>query len=361
MPSQERSRFTTLVRRELQESRDSLVWTPLAVAVILVLLMAVGVILSNRIGVLGDTLLQVILQEESIEGMSITIEIGEDGKRIETPDVPTPPPPSAAPQFRIEPLPGPVDEESWNFSREWNFTPKHPKDDKGEDGGGRAENLNPALTAVHVIFLLVLFLVTANYLLGSLYSDRKDRSILFWKSMPVSEWEEVLSKLAVAILVAPAIYIALSIVTQFLFTLLMMLLVQRMQLDPVESVLSNIELAPLLGGQIGGWLVSALWLLPSYAWLMLASAAARRSPFMLAITPVVLLAVFEGLVFGSKLVLRAVLNHVPHVVENGTSLGFEPSLPDLASLDYLGMALGLAFTGAALAGAVYLRRYRFEI
>jgi ABC-2 type transport system permease protein len=77
--------------------------------------------------------------------------------------------------------------------------------------------LNVMLSVLHGILLLVLLFTTFNYLLGSLYDDRKDRSILFWRSMPVSEREIVLSKFVMAMVVAPLIYIAVSLLLQLAY------------------------------------------------------------------------------------------------------------------------------------------------
>jgi hypothetical protein len=100
---------------------------------------------------------------------------------------------------------------------------------------------------------------------------------------------------------------------------------------------------------------------PAYAWLMLASAGARRSPFMLALAPVLGLVVLERLLLGSNVVSRAVLNHVPHYIGGESAMGYYIRGPFWATQDWLGMLLGLGFAAAAITGAVYLRRYRFEI
>jgi hypothetical protein len=359
MAEQASNRVFTLMRREMQEHSSGLLWTPVVTAILLILVMAASVVLANRIAAVGDTLLRVMLQEESIAGMSITINIDDDDGDLEPPWPPEPGEPPA-PQITIETETGPVDEEAWNFSREWTFTPKAGSDDT-EGDEERLENLNPALNVLHVIFLFVLLVATVNYLLSSLYSDRKDRSILFWKSMPVSEWEEVLAKLGVALLVAPAITMAVLTLTQIAYVLLAMLLVSRMGYDPMAVVVSNIEFAPLFLGQIGGWLLAILWVAPVYAYLMLASAGARRSPFMLAVTPVAALLILEGVFLGSNFVGQAIINHIPHYISGRSAVALHFGIPDLGSLNYLSMVLGLAFTVPALWAAVYLRRYRFEI
>ena len=339
-------RVFTLVQRELQEYKNSLFWTPVAIALSLTVIMLLSVLLANRISVMGDAIMQVILHEESASGMNIIIHIDDDDE--------------VSYEYRVEQQEGPVDEDDWNFSREWNFKPKVGPDSQ-EQAGMKVESLNPMLNMLHSFMVMILVLVSVNYLLGCLYNDRKDRSILFWKSMPVSEWEEVLSKLAVALVVAPAIFIAVSILTQLACVVLAMLVVWRMDMDPFQLVLGNIDFVPLFLNQIGGWVLTALWVAPAYAWLLLASAAARRSPFMLAIAPVVGLMVIEGIFLGTEYVSSAVLAHLPHYIGGDSAVGFYFYGPDWSSLNFMGIALGLLFAAVAVGIVVYLRRYRFEI
>lgn len=341
-------RFFTLVHRELQEYRVSLLWTPLAVAGLLAVVMLFSVVVADRISANGQPILDILMQENLAQGMKITIHM-DDESGVTTDR-----------HYEMETAEGEDASGEWDFSRDWEFKPT-PRDRGEFESEEVAGTLNPILNIVHMVMLLVLFVVTVNYLLGCLYDDRKDRSILFWKSMPVSEWEEVLSRLAVALLVAPAIFIGISLLLQVVFILAAMLMIWRSEMDPFDVVLSNVQWGRLLLDQFGSWALTALWIAPVYAWLMLASAAARRSPFLLALTPVIGLIVLESILLGSNHFANAVEKHLPRDV------GGEHSLVNLvfssaaASPDWLGMLLGLLFAAGAIAGAVYLRRYRFEI
>ena len=325
------SRLFTLVQRELQEYKTSLVWTPVVTALLLTLLMAVSVVLANRISVMGDAILQVIMLEDSAGSMNISIQIDDDD------------PNGGSYSYTIETEES-LREEDWNFSREWTFNPTTRAKAENELDD-RVDNLNPMLSVLHNILLLVLIVVTINYLLSTLFDDRKDRSILFWRSMPVSEWEEVLAKLGVALVVAPVIYIAVSIL---------------MQLDPVRLVLGNIEFGTLLFHQLSGWVLTALLVAPLYAWLLLASAGARRSAAFLAVAPPLGLILLEEFFLGTEMVRSAIGNHIPHASDSG-SIAFYMAGPDWGAVNYLSLALGLVFTAAALWVAVYLRRYRWAI
>lgn len=346
MARSQSTRMFTLVQREMQEYKNSLFWTPIVIAVVLTMIMLTSVLLANRISVMSDAILHVVMQEESASGMNISITIDDDDE--------------GSYSYKIEDQSGPVDEEDWNFSKEWSFSPSSGNElqDKLDE---KVESLNPILNMLHIVMLMVLVGVSVNYLLGSLYNDRKDRSILFWRSMPVSEWEEVLAKLMVVLVVAPMIFIAVSMLTQLAYVLLAMLLVYRMDMEPVELVLGNIEFVPLFADQIGGWILTALWIAPAYAWLLVASAAAKRSPFIFAVAPLIALALIEEMFLGSEYLATAVLNHIPHYMDDVDTVGFYVNGPDWSGINFLSLGLGLLFTGAALAGAVYLRRYRFEI
>lgn len=343
-------RYFTLVQRELQEYKLSLVWTPVAIAAVLSVLLLGSVLLANRISAMGDGIMGVIMGERT--GMPvITINIDEDDGGLD--------PDAASTALDVEVIDEPADEEDWNFSREWRF--EHDKRDKPQYESTEVGSLNPVLLAVHGLLFVVLVFATINYLLGCLFNDRKDRSILFWRSLPVSEWEEVLVRFAVALLVAPAIYIAVSLVAQVLFVLLAMLLVWRMDMDPFATILGNIEFGPLLLQQVGGWMLTALWVAPVYAWLLLASAWAKRSPFLAAVAPVLALMFIEGFALGSDHVATAVKNHVPHYIGGESVVGFYFHRDFWMQIDYPSLAAGLVFAAAAVVASVYLRRYRFEI
>ena len=341
------NRLYTLLQREMREYKNSLFWTPIVSAAGLAVVMLLSVVLANRISIMGDTMMQVIMDEGRTSGMNISINFDEDVEQnIST--------------YTIEEGSQDLESDDWNFSKEWVFRPKSnessPEAPQEEFG-----SLNPTLNLLHNFLILILIMVSYNYLLGALYHDRKDRSILFWKSMPVSEWEEVLSKLAVAMLVAPLVFIAVSIVLQLVAILLGMLMLWRMDMDPFELIIGHVEFAPLFLNQVGGWLLSMLWLAPMYCWILLASSMAKRSPFMLAIAPVIGLILLEKIFLGTDYVADALIHHTPHVLDGADSMPFYFDGPNWASVDYPRLAGGLVFSGVALWGAVYMRRYRFDV
>lgn len=349
-------RLLTLVQRELQEYRVSMLITPLAIAAVLSAIMLVSVVLAGRFAAMSGDLFDVLVSADQGGMPVITINL-DDEPLVPEPPLPPEPAVDRVVEFIAE---DPNSQDDWNFSREWRFEPGGG-DDTVEWEVEEVGSLNPALGVVHGFMLIVLIIVSINYLAGSLFNDRKDRTILFWKSMPVSEWEEVLVRLGMALVVAPAIYIAVALLLQVVMVLLGMLLVVQMDKEPFEAVLGNVEFGALLQQQIGGWLLTALWVAPLYAYIMLASAFAKRSPFLMAVTPVVALVILEYLVFGTDYVSTAVFNHLPHYIGGESAVGFYFDVGFWSQVDFLSLLLGLLFAAAAVTTAVYLRRYRFEI
>ncbi|MCR6495973.1 hypothetical protein LJB71_06900 [Thermomonas sp. S9] len=138
--------------------------------------------------------------------------------------------------------------------------------------------------------LLALGFVVFFYCLGSLYDERKNRSVLFWKSLPVSDRDTVLAKAASALLVAPALAVAVGIACMVAFLLVLSVFVLLHHGNPLTLLWSPGNLLANAGLAIAAIPVYALWALPSAGWLMLCSAWARSKPFLWAI----MLPVFAG-------------------------------------------------------------------
>ena len=81
----------------------------------------------------------------------------------------------------------------------------------------------------------------------------------------------------------------------------------------------------------------------------------------MAVAPVIGLVIVEGILLGSNFVVSAVVNHIPHYIGGHSAVGFYLDGRFWAGLNYISLVSGLIFAAATLAGAVYLRRYRFDI
>lgn len=130
---------------------------------------------------------------------------------------------------------------------------------------------------------IVLAFVVFFYCLGALYDERKDRSVLFWKSLPLSDAETVLSKVASATVLAPLLAVAAALATMFGFLLLCSVFVLVHGGNPVKLLWgpgSPLTIAAQLAASVP---VYAIWALPTVGWLLLCSAWSRSKPFLWAI------------------------------------------------------------------------------
>jgi len=137
----------------------------------------------------------------------------------------------------------------------------------------------------------VLGFVVFFYCLGALYDDRKDRSVLFWKSLPISDRDTVVSKGISALLVAPILALAASLITMVGFMLILSVVVLLHGGNPITLLWGPGSPLSVVGAFLIGIPVYALWALPTAGWLLLCSAWARSKPFLWAI----MIPVFSGI------------------------------------------------------------------
>lgn len=233
------------------------------------------------------------------------------------------------------------------------------------------QGLNVALTISSIWPLLVLAFVVFFYCLGALYDDRRDRSILFWKSLPVSDTATVLSKLVSALVVAPVIALLASAATMTGFLLLISATVSFLGGNAWELVLQPASPLQVLTSHASWLPVYMLWALPTVGWLLMCSAWARRLPFLWAVLLPLLtgallsatglakaVGISHAMLWGQG-IARLLLGTVPGVdaawrVDAGHILLTDPSpshvlqslsLPSL----WIGALVGLAFIAIAIA------------
>jgi ABC-2 type transport system permease protein len=143
--------------------------------------------------------------------------------------------------------------------------------------------------------LMTGMIVALFYTAAALHAERRDRSLLFWKSLPVSDRTAVLAKFAVPMLVAPVVIFSLVIVAQLALLVWSSVVVMSSGLPP-ELLWRRLDLSVMWVVLPYGLIVNALWQAPLYAWLMLVSAWARRVPFLWALAPFVILMILEATV-----------------------------------------------------------------
>ncbi len=219
----------------------------------------------------------------------------------------------------------------------------------------------------------VAFFVGLFYCLEALHSERRDRSILFWKSLPVSDLTTVLSKAAI-----PIILLLLSFVLT-IATLLIMLLLSTavawgsgLSAAPLWVQLSLFQRSLMLLYHL--LTVHALWYAPIYGYLLLVSAWARRAPFLWAVLPPLAIYGVEKIAFNTSHFLTMLEYRFsgPEAFTFGSAAGLSAeaggmSMTGMASVDpgkffsTPGLWIGLAVAAVFLAAAVRLRRYRGPI
>lgn len=144
-----------------------------------------------------------------------------------------------------------------------------------------------------VFFTGVLSFVVFFYLLGALYDDRKDRSILFWKSLPASDTLTIASKLLAAMVLAPLIFWVVFVLTQIVMAIIGSIMILTVGENPWTLFLSVVNPLKAWGVLLVSYLAASIWFLPMYAWLLLVSSFAPRIPLLFAVLPPVVFAILQ--------------------------------------------------------------------
>jgi ABC-2 type transport system permease protein len=174
------------------------------------------------------------------------------------------------------------------------------------------------LVAVGAMFYLVMGVYATWYLMDCLYTDRRDRSILFWKSLPVSDYMTVLSKLLVGMVIIPLVYFAAADATALIAAFILSI---RARASIGSSLWNGDVWMQVQALWIYVIVTTAIWYLPITGWLMLVSAWAKRAVMLWAILPPLLVAILERVFFGTKMVAPLInrrLLGLPSVSFNGS-------------------------------------------
>jgi ABC-2 type transport system permease protein len=216
-----------------------------------------------------------------------------------------------------------------------------------------------------MMMLFTVFIVGVFYCLDALYGERRDRSILFWKSLPVSDVTIVLSKITIPLVILPLIAFALIVCVQVVMLVMTSANLVMHGMSPATTW-ANFPVFQNWLVLFYGFVVLALWHAPIYGWLLLVSGWARRATFLWAVLPFIVIQIFEKITFGTSyfgwLIRDRLMGFAPH------AFGFHgqghPTIDSLVQLTpgrYLssaGLWLGLVVAVAFVAAAIRLRRYR---
>jgi ABC-2 type transport system permease protein len=217
-------------------------------------------------------------------------------------------------------------------------------------------------------------IVLSFYLMDCLYLERKDRSILFWKSLPVSDATTVISKLLVALVVVPLGVYLTAMVASVLVQMILAVRIAHGSLPNIAVAWDTVAWLKVQGLMLYGLIISMLWYAPLAAFLLLISAWARKNVFLWTTLPPVIAIIMERIAFGTR--------YTKHLLQYRTwgiwdALGVNPTPPEgvghgrvvsLADLfDDIAMGkaflnidlwLGLAVAAVFIFAAIRFRRYR---
>jgi ABC-2 type transport system permease protein len=226
------------------------------------------------------------------------------------------------------------------------------------------EALTDPYMMASLLLMATTFVVSLFYCLEALQSERRDRSILFWKSLPVSDLTTVLSKATVPFVILPLLTVVLAAIAHAVMLLLSsaVLMANGQGLGTLWAHVSLPEMwLMLLYHMITA---HALWYAPIYGWLLFVSAWARRAPWLWAILPPLAIGIVEKIAFGSSVFGDLLANRFsggPEGTEFTVASRMMDPLMQMTPGTFLasaGLWVGLVVAAGCVGGAARLRRRR---
>lgn len=228
------------------------------------------------------------------------------------------------------------------------------------------------------VFVIAMWFLTIFFCLDALYAERKDKSILFWRSLPVTDAETVVSKLLTAVFVIPVATMAAVIVSHLLNLIIMSVWLATEGVSPFRFIWGAVPLFDTWTAVFVFLLAIPIWLAPLLGWFLFISAWAKRGPFLRAVLPIAILPILEYILFkswnlGLAIVNRLAIETMPIYDINEFASGFdeddlhsllEQDISLVSLLDVSGFVTsvevwaGLLVCGLFLTAAIYVRRYR---
>lgn len=211
------------------------------------------------------------------------------------------------------------------------------------------------------------WIVGIFYCLDALNGERRDRSILFWKSMPVSDTTTVLSKVFIPAVVIPVIVCVVAIAAQAVMLAVHSAILLAKGID-LGELWRRLPVVQMPVAMVYGMVAHTLWFAPIIGWLLLVSAWSRRATFAWAFLPFLAAFAFESIAFGTSYVSQ----FLRYRVTGATAAAFKADaskepITQIAQLDPLkflatpGLWWGLVLAAVLVAAAIRLRRHREPI
>ena len=227
------------------------------------------------------------------------------------------------------------------------------------------------------VFLFGLAILTTFYTLDSLYAERKDKSILFWRSLPITDAETVVSKLLTAVFVLPLVTVAAIIVTHIVNLVITSGWVMVRGGNAAHLIWGSVPLFDNWAAALIVTIASAIWMSPFIGWFLFVSAFTKRSPLLMAFMPLIIIPIVEWIFFRTKIFATAAFGRgemiplfremdLEHFFDEDRMRVNEEVVRLLAHID-VGRFLvspsvwaGVVVCGLFATAAIYLRRYRDE-
>lgn len=156
------------------------------------------------------------------------------------------------------------------------------------------------LSVLNYFVMIVMLIVAVFYALSCLYEERRDDSVLFWRSLPISDGLTIASKLLIPLLFVPLIILLCHAINSVIF------------------------LGSNVGGYLGDFYIDSsiqlgkkmLWsILPVIAWCMFCSSVAKRNPFLMAFIAPILFILIDYLFFNGNVSEVFIINRLTGVSE----------------------------------------------
>jgi ABC-2 type transport system permease protein len=241
----------------------------------------------------------------------------------------------------------------------------------------RRAALAASLIGYSAVFVIAMWFLTLFYCLDALYAERKDKSRLFWRSLPITDAETVISKLLVVFIAIPLATFAAIVVSHLLYLIIVSIWLAIEGANPGRMIWGAVPLFDTWGAVLTVLIALPIWLAPLLGWFLFVSAWAKQGPLLRAVLPIAVLPILEYIVFRSRFLGEAILSRlrmdsIP-LFDGFKNASFDEdelqsmlteNLSLISWLDYgafvssIEVWAGLVVCGLFAGGAVYLRRYR---